>query len=195
MNKITLFSTVLFAAVLLTACNKNEEAKNDVLKVPECTTPDSKLPIAFVNLDTIISQYNVAIEANEKLIKKQEDARLSINEKAQKWQAEVNEFNRKLENNAFLSRERAEKEAQRLQKKESELQSLEQKLTQELLEEQQKMTLQLRTAIDNAIKEFNKDGRYHLILSTSAMQETVIFSLNGYDISAEILNILNKVEE
>ncbi len=195
MNKITLFSTVLFAAFLLTACNKNEETKNEVLTVPECATPDSKLPIAFVNLDTIISQYNVAIEANEKLIKKQEDARLSINEKAQKWQAEVNEFNRKLENNAFLSRERAEKEAQRLQKKESELQSLEQKLTQELLEEQQKMTLQLRTAIDNAIKEFNKDGRYHLILSTSAMQETVIFSLNGYDISADILALLNKVEE
>ncbi len=195
MNKITLFSTVLFAAFLLTACNNKEEAKNEVLAVPECTTPESKLPIAFVNIDTIISKYNVAIEANEKLIKKQEDARLNINEKAQKWQAEVNEFNRKLENNAFLSRERAEKEAQRLQKKESELQSLEQKLTQELMEEQQAMSIKLRNEIDNAINEFNKDGRYHLILSTSAMQETVIFSLNGYDISADILEILNKVEE
>lgn len=195
MRKITLLSTTLLLAVLFAACNKNQPKQNEVLAVPECTTPESKLPIAFVNLDTILANYTVAKEANEQLIKKQEDARLNINEKAQKWQAEVAEFNRKLENNAFLSRERAEQEAQRLQKKESDLQALEQKLAQELMDETQKINAQLRDDINKAIKTFNSDGRYHLILTTSAMQENVLFSVDGYDISNNILELLNNKEK
>lgn len=195
MRKITLFSTTLLLAILFAACDKKQTVQNEVLAVPECTTPESKLPIAFVNLDTILSNYTVAKEANEQLIKKQEDARLNINEKAQKWQAEVAEFNRKLENNAFLSRERAKQEAQRLQKKESDLQALEQKLTQELMDETQKINAQLREDINNAIRTFNSDGRYHLILTTSAMQENVLFSVDGYDISNSILELLNNKEK
>lgn len=195
MKKITLFSTIVLLSVIFVACNKKEANKTEVLAVPECTTPESKLPIAFVNIDTLLSNYTVAKEANELLIKKQEDARLNINEKTQKFQNELAEFKRKLDNNAFLSRERAEQEAQRLQKKESDLQNLEQKLAQELMDETQKINAQLREDINKAIRTFNSDGRYHLILTTSAMQENVLFSVEGYDISNDILELLNSTEK
>lgn len=194
MKKITLLTTLLFVLTLV-ACGKKEAEKKDVLSIPECATPECRLPIAYVNIDSILSNYNVAKDANELLIKKQEDARLSINEKAQKFQNEVAEFNRKLENNAFLSRERAEQEAQRLQKKESDLQVLGQKLEQEFMDETQKINAQLREDINNAIKSFNSDGRYHLILTTGAMQENVLFSVEGYDISNDILELLNSTEK
>lgn len=192
MKRLKLFFVAALCATVAVSCEKKaEEAKTaEVIEVPEYT-PDSKMPIAYVNIDTILAKYTVAVEANDRLVKQQEDARLELNEKAKKLQTEVNEFQRKLENNAFLSRERAEQEAQRLQKKESDLQAREQKLTQDLMEEQQTLSIQLRNDIDNAIKEYNHDGRYHLILSTSVMQETVIFSVGGYDISNDILTLLN----
>ena len=37
------------------------------------------LPIAYLNTDSLLVNYIFAIEANEKLIKKQEDARLKLN--------------------------------------------------------------------------------------------------------------------
>ena len=68
------------------------------------------VPIAFVNIDSVLEQYTFAQEATDKLMTKQEDARLKLNTKARTLQNEMADFQRKLENNAFLSRERAEQE-------------------------------------------------------------------------------------
>ena len=56
------------------------------------------------------------------MTKKAEDARLSLNTKAKQLQKELADFQNKINNNAFLSRERAEQEASRLQKKQAEIQ-------------------------------------------------------------------------
>jgi Skp family chaperone for outer membrane proteins len=63
------------------------------------------------------------------------------------------------------------------------------------MDETQKINAQLREDINNAIRTFNSDGRYHLILTTSAMQENVLFSVEGYDISNDILELLNSTEK
>jgi outer membrane protein len=81
----------------------------------------------------LLLKYQFAKDANESLIKKQEDSRLTINSRARELQGEMNEFQRKLENNAFLSRERAEQEHTRLLKKQQELQNLDGQLTQQLI--------------------------------------------------------------
>ena len=88
----------------------------------------------------------------------------------------------------------AEQEAARIQKKELELQQLDQKLTQELLKEQQDVNQKLHEDLIDVIKHFNKDNRFHMILSTSAMQEQVVYAIDGYDISSEIIEMLNNQE-
>ena len=83
------------------------------------------MPVAYLNVDSLLANYSFAIEASEKLMSKQEDARLKMNTKLRTFQNEVGDFQRKLQNNAYLSRERAEKEQHRLAKKDQELQELE----------------------------------------------------------------------
>ena len=128
---------------------------------------------------------------SEQLTKKQEDARLTVNEKARKLQNEMVDFQRKLENNAFLSRERAEQEGRRLQQKEADLQALDQKLTQDILEEQQRSNLRLRDSIDRAIEVLNSDGKYQLILSTSSLNDNVLFVSSALDITSQVVEYLN----
>ena len=123
-------------------------------------------------------------------MKKQEDARLKMNTKLRTFQNEVADFQRKLENNAFLSRERAEKEQQRLAKKEQELQELEAKLTQDIMLENQKLNMQLVDSLETFLKIFNADGRYHVILSNNA-KDNVLMSSEQYDITSEIINGMN----
>ena len=133
---------VLFVLVL----NK-KDAKSSVEEVREKVQTGEILPVAYINVDSLLLQYQFAVDANEALMRKQEDARLKINTQARKLQADMEEFQRKLENNAFLSRERAEQEQNRILQKQQELQNLDAKLTEELMVEQQNMSLQLPSII------------------------------------------------
>ncbi|MBQ2441509.1 MAG: OmpH family outer membrane protein [Paludibacteraceae bacterium] len=148
------------------------------------------LPIAYLNIDSILLNYSFAIEANEKLVSKQEDARLKLNTKLRTLQNEMQEFQRKYENNAFLSAERAQKEYEKLQKKQQDLQLLEQKLSQEILEENQALNLQLADSLTSYLNIFNADGRYQIILSNTA-KDNVLMSDDRYDITKEVVEGMN----
>ena len=95
------------------------------------------LPIAYVNVDSLLLNYNYSKDLNEIIIKKQENSRASVNQKLRSLQTEMQDFQRKVENNAFLTRERAEQEQARLMKKQQELQDFDNRLAQELVSEQQ----------------------------------------------------------
>lgn len=150
-----------------------------------------KLPIAYVNVDSLLLNYQFAKESNETLMKKQEDSRLDLNVQARQLQNEMAEFQRKLENNAFLSRERAEQEQNRLMRKEQDLQQLNAKLSQELMEVQQKISEQLRDTINAFLKEYNKDKRYEMILSNTG-SDNILLANDGYDITQEVIELLNE---
>ncbi len=149
------------------------------------------LPIAYINVDSLLLNYQFAKEANESLIKKQEDSRLSINTKARQLQTEMGEFQRKLEANAFLSRERAEQEQSRLLKRQEDLRELDGQLSQQLMQVQQKMSEQLRDTINSFLKEYNKDQKYQLILSNTS-SDNILYATEGLDITPEITELLNK---
>ncbi len=192
MNKKLLFLS--FVALIFAACGNDKASSNSesVESVPVVNIEEgSRLPIAVVNFDTLLSNYNLAIEANERLMRKQEDATLDLNQRARSLQNEMVDFQNKLENQAFLSRERAESEKRRLLKKQEDLQMLEQQLAQDIMDEQQEITLQMRDSLNSVIRSINATGKYHLIISTSALNDNVLFSASEYDITNEVLEILN----
>ena len=189
MNKFqTVLNVVLVAAIVALFVIVLTGEKTDV---PAAVVETSEvMPIAYLNVDSLLMTYTFALEANEKLLKKQEDARLKLNTKARTLQNEMADFQRKLENNAFLSRERAEKEQQRLLKKQQELQELEAKLTEEIMIENQKLNIQLADTVTNFLKEYNADGHFHIILSNTA-KDNVLMAAEQYDITKEVVDALN----
>jgi outer membrane protein len=190
MNKVQIVINVVLVAavaalfVIVLSGKKQGETPTAAVEQSEV------LPIAYLNTDSLLVNYVFAQEANEKLMKKQEDARLKLNTKARTLQNEMADFQRKLENNAFLSRERAEKEQQRLIKKQQELQELEAKLTEDIMIENQKLNIQLADTLTNFLQEFNADGRYHVILSNSA-KDNVLMAAESYNITSEVIKQLN----
>lgn len=148
------------------------------------------LPIAYVNIDSLLLNYTFAKNANEALIKKQEDSRLTVNARARQLQTEMNEFQRKLENNAFLSRERAEAAQTEILKKQKDLQDMDGRLSQQLMEQQQKMSEQLRDTINAFMKDYNKDGKYQMIISNTA-NDNILYAGKTYDITSDVIKALN----
>lgn len=106
-------------------------------------------------------------------------------------QTEVQEFYRKMENNAFLTRERAQQEQERLMKKEQELKDLDAKLSQDLLVERQKLNEQLRDTVVSKLKVYNKDKGYQVIFSNTA-EDNILLAGDAYDITNELIDLLNK---
>lgn len=189
MNKIQVVINVILVAAV--AALFVVVYTGDKQEAPAVAVESSEvMPIAYLNVDSLLVNYTFAQDASERLMKKQEDARLKLNTKARTLQNEMADFQRKLENNAFLSRERAEKEQQRLLTKQQELQELEAKLTEDIMLENQKLNMQLADTLTNFLKEFNADGRFHVILSNSA-KDNVLMAAEQYDITTQVIDGLN----
>jgi len=76
-------------------------------------------------------------------------------------------------------------------KKQQDLQELDAQLSQKLLAEQQKMSEQLRDSLNAFLKEFNKNKKYHIILSNT-LNDNILYALDGYDITSEVIKQLNQ---
>ena len=190
MNKIQICIDVILVAVIaaLFVIVFKPAAKPAVAPAP--VAQEGALPVAYINLDSILQGYTFALEAQDKLMTRQENARLELNQKARTLQNEMADFQRKLENNAFLSRERAESEQQRLIKKQQDLENREAQLTQEIMLENQQLQAQLADTILSFLKELNAEGRYQMIFSNNA-KDNILLSAEGYDITAEVVSALN----
>ena len=150
----------------------------------------SNMKIAFVEIDSLLSKYHFCNDVNEEMLKKEENIRTTLNEKGRKLEKEAQEFQRKIENNGFVSRERAEQEQARLLKQQQELQDLQQKLTEELAAENQKNSLQLRDSINSFLKVYNQDKGYDLILSNAGF-DNLLYANPAFNITNEIVEGLN----
>ena len=150
----------------------------------------AELPVAYINLDSLLENYQFAVDANDQIMTKQEDARLKLNTRARNLQNKAAEFQRKLDNNAFLSRERAEQEAMKIQKEQQELQELEAKLSQDIAMELQNINLQLADSLTNYLKEYNADGRFQMILSNTG-KDNILMAADALDITNDVIEGLN----
>ena len=191
MKNLSLIISLVLAVSVFTACKKEQAVDNKINTNTKNAVSSGKLPVAYINVDSLLIHYQFAKEANESLIRKQEDSRLKINTMARQLQVEMGDFQRKLENNAFLSRDRAQQEQTRLQKKQQELQEMDGNLSKQLVQVQQKMSEQLRDTINKFLKEYNKDGKYAIIFSNTS-NDNILYADKQYDITAEVTKLLNE---
>lgn len=170
---------------------KAAESKHDHDSA-ESTSECGNLPLAYVNIDSIIVNYQEAIDLNEELMAQQEEARTSLTAKARNLEGEMVSFQRKVENNGFLTQERAQSEQQRLIAKQQQLEQEQQKISNELGLKQQDLNEQVLEAITDYVKEYNKDGKFEMILTQTGGIGTVLFSKQSYNITSDILEALNE---
>jgi outer membrane protein len=195
--QILTISLVALATMFVSCAPSAEEAAKEESTAEEKKTAatfkiesGAVLPVAYVDMDSIIAKYNFAIDANDKLVNKYEDSQAKLNKKIKTFENDYKNFLHKEQNNAFMSRERYEKEKERLIKKEQELQELSTQLSQEYMMENQKLVQQFNDSIDNFLKVYNADGRYHLIFRNTAT-DNIMLAAEEYNITDEVVDGLN----
>lgn len=180
------FLTLAFV-LMFTQCTDQKEASNNSQVV---ATVSGNMKIAYVEIDSLLTKYRFWNDLNELMIQKEENIRTTLNEKAKDLDNDMREFQRKLENNGFVSPERAEQERVRIVQKQQKLQELQEKLTNELQMENQKNSLQLRDSINSFLKIYNKDKGYSLIISNTGF-DNLLYADPAFNITNEIVEGLN----
>ncbi|MDD2243459.1 MAG: OmpH family outer membrane protein [Dysgonamonadaceae bacterium] len=148
------------------------------------------LPIAYVQLDSLLNNYNFSKDINEQLIRKEESARATLNQKERQFNAAAQTFQKNAQNNAFLTQERMQQEQQRLAQMEQDYQKAAADLSQDYALEQQRLNIQLNDTIKFYLKEYNKDKNYHMIFTN--VVSDILYADKKYDITNSVIEYLNK---
>jgi len=182
---------LVIAVIILFVLHFSNSGAKDVKEVGDgIAVEGDAFPVAYINTDSLLLNYTFAKEVNEQLMGKEEASRADFNEKANVFQQDAMAFQRKVQNNGFLSMERAQKEQDRLAKAERDLQELNQQLTNELMGEQNKLNRQLRDTLVNYLDVFAKENPYKVILSNT-LGDNVLYGADGVDITNKIVKGLN----
>ena len=182
------FGALAFAAILA-SCN-NASPKMDEKPQTVETGNGSGMKIAYVEVDSLMTQYNFAKDYSVTLQKKSNNARNTLTQKGNQLQAAVNNFQQKLQNNGFQSREQAQGVQNAIERQQRDLQELQVRLETELANETQKFNEALRDSLNNFLASYNRDKKYDLILSKAG--DNILFADRKYDITKDIINGLNK---
>jgi outer membrane protein len=187
--KKNILSTAAFAAFValaVTSCNKQQpqvEAKSNSQTAP------SEMKIAYVEVDSIMSQYQFAKDYAGILEKKSQNIQNTISQKGQALQAAAANFQQKLQQNAY-TRDQAERIQAGLQKQNADLQGLQQRLGNEFQAETEKYNKALRDSIQHFLAVYNKDKKYSLILSKQG--DNLLYADKAFDITNDVVAGLNK---
>ena len=143
------------SAVLLASCN-NSSPKMDETPVGEGQSATVGMKIAYIEVDSLMSQYKFCQEYTAVLQKKGNNARNTIAQKGKQLQAAAAHFQQKLQNNGFTSREQAESVQAALQRQDQDLQELQGRLGAELDAETAKYNKALHDSLQNFLADYNK---------------------------------------
>ena len=190
MNKKNILKVLTITAATMAAlssCNQSApkvDAKSDTSqKVP------ASLKIAYVEVDSIMSQYKFCKDYSLILQRKGQNIKSTLAAKQQQLQAAAANFQQKMQQNAY-TREQAEAINANLQKQNADLQMLDQRLTSEFQNETEKYNNALRDSIQHYLKIYNQDKHYSLILSKAG--DNLLYADKAFDITNEVVAGLNK---
>ena len=181
--------SALAIMVAFTQCDGNKAANT----TSDNSTPAgsvSDLKIAYVEIDSLLNNYNLCKDLNEAMIKKQENVEVTLKEKMKSLDNEMRDFERKYQNHVFTP-ERAQQEQNRLIKKRQDLEALHQRLMGELQQESDKNNIQLRDSINAYLKEYNKTKGYNLIINNAGFNN-LLYADSALNITQEVIDGLNK---
>ena len=177
------------AIVALASCN-NESPKMDEKPAAAEVAQQGGIKIAYVEVDSLMTQYEFCKEFTLILEKKSTNARNTLNAKGQALQSAMANFQQKLQNNGFTSREQAESQQAAIQRQQQGLQELQARLENELAQETQKYNAGLRDSLSHFLDAYNKDKKYDLILTKQG--DNILYAAKRFDITNDVINGLNK---
>jgi len=185
------FFFALSALVALTACNNKQENETEAeAAAPADTEEITGLKVAYIEIDSLMSQYQFCVDYNLLLNQKSDNAANTLQQKQRALQQHAAALQKKYESNGFTTRDELENAQNQLAREQQDLAELEQRLTNELAKENAKLNAELRDSIQAFLKVYNKTKKYDYIMSK--LGDNLLWANKKFDITKEVIAGLNK---
>ena len=181
------FLCVAALALTLTGCKQQtaeSEAPQDNNAAP------SGLTSAYIQLDTLMSQYQLYKDYSEVLTRKGTNIQNTLAQKQQTLEKHASAFQKKYEGNGFTTRDELERAQNNLQQEQNDLQALAERLNTEFNAEQARINEEARDSIQLFLKQYNKTKKYDYVLVKAG--DNMLIANPKYDITNEVVKGLNK---
>lgn len=181
--------TLLTVVVAMVSCNKQHSKMDGESAANE---DDAKsLRIAYVEVDSIINQYEYAKLMNDSLEKMGANATTILNNKDKELERSYNSIQTKLQNNGFTSEQQYKNAVAAFDQERNNRVALEARLSNELMQKQADFTKALHDSVNNFLEDYNKDKKYDIILRTGVANEVILYADKKFDITQDVINGLN----
>lgn len=180
-------AVVALMSLVVASCNKQAPKVEE--KSASTNTANAGMKIAYIEVDSIMSQYKFCKEYSLILEKKSQNIQNTVNAKGRSLQAAAAKFQQDIQNNKY-TQQQAEAVQAGLQKQNADLQALQQRLGAEFQAETEKFNKVLRDSIQHYLAVYNKDKKFSLILSKAG--DNILYADKTYDITNEVIAGLNK---
>lgn len=184
---VRVMSVMAIALLAMASCNKEAQKVDE--KTQAHATQSGSVKIAYVEVDSIMSQYKFCKEYSLILQKKSQNIENTLTAKQNSLQAAAAKFQQDVQNNKY-TQQQAEAVQANLQKQGADLQALQQRLGAEFQNETNTFNKALRDSIQHYLAAYNKDKKYGLILSKAG--DNILYADKAYDITNEVIAGLNK---
>ncbi|MCD7962481.1 MAG: OmpH family outer membrane protein [Rikenellaceae bacterium] len=194
MRKLICPVLTLFAAVaVFTGCTQNNVETNtaavgsDSVRVSNNVVSAS---IVYVNTDTLISKYDLYVELSEALQEKSSKVEANLTSRGRNLERDIMNYQEQV-SKGLVTRLQAQNLEEELNKKQQDFINYRDQVVNELAEEEAVMFNRIQHNLTEFLKEFNADGRYDMILSTST-GAPVLIANSSLDITKEVLDGMNR---
>ncbi len=175
------------AALSMTACNKSGSNSADNGAEAE---DGAGARIAYVELDTLMSQYQLYKDYSELLSRKGNNIQKTLAKKQRTLEQHAASMQKKYENNGFTTRDELERAQNNIQKEQNELAELADRLNQDFNEEQARINDEARDSIQAFLKVYNKTKKYDYVMIKAG--DNLLIANPKYDITNDVVKGLNK---
>lgn len=184
---VRVMSVMAIALLAMASCNKEAQKVDE--KTQAHASQSGSVKIAYVEVDSIMSQYKFCKEYSLILQKKSQNIENTLAAKQNSLQTAAAKFQQDVQNNKY-TQQQAEAVQANLQKQGADLQALQQRLGAEFQNETNTFNKALRDSIQHYLAAYNKDKKYGLILSKAG--DNILYADKAYDITNEVIAGLNK---
>lgn len=187
MKKYYFFALAVAMAYGMTSCKGKVEDEETTDKTPVATTG---IRIAYVELDTLMSQYQLYKDYEAVLTKKGTEIQNTLAQKQRTLESHAAAMQRKYESGAYSTKDQVEAAQAQIQAEQAQLEKTAQQLNAEFNKEQERINQEARDSIQAFLKDYNKTKKYDYVMVKAG--DNLLIANSRYDITADIVKGLNK---
>ena len=186
MKHVILFAVA--AALSLTACQKSAEEAEETAENTGAET--TGLKIAYVEMDSLITQYQLYKDYEEELTRKGTNIQSTLAQKQRTLEQHAAAMQKKYESNGFTTRDELERAQNSIQAEQQQLQELADRLQTDFAQEQARVNQEARDSIQAFLRSYNKTKKYDYVLVKAG--DNMLIANPKMDITKEVIKVLNK---